>query len=126
MSRKASKSVAASAAPIPSAAIVVDGDIIPDGDFAGMRASDVLAAMTEGINDVLGEASIETAGCALDSVLGEYLAVVQHVKGDGEAKLAGLRFVETALPYAALPVQIAEQYGTARRLVGHGKSDKAK
>lgn len=102
----------------------LDGDIIPDGDFAGMRASDVLAAMTEGINDVLGEASIETAGCALDHVLGEYLAVVQLVNGDAEAKVAGLRYIETALPFASLPVQIDQPYGSARKVLGHRKTSK--
>lgn len=102
----------------------LDGDVVPDGDFAGMRVDDVLAAMTEGLNDVLGDASIEVAGCALDSVLAEYLAVVQMVKGDAEAKISGLRYIETALPYASLPVQLAQPYGSARKILGHRKASK--
>lgn len=99
----------------------MDGDVIQEGDFAGMTYNDVLEAMSEGIHDILGEASIEGAGAALDKVLGEYLAVVQHTNGDKDAKLFGIRFAETVLPYATLQVALPPRYNEVRKIKGGRK-----
>ncbi len=100
---------------------VMDGDVVPDGDYAGMKYDDVLSAMSEGIHDILGEASIEGAGAALDKVLGEYLEVVRHTNGDKDAKLFGIRFAETVLPYATLQVSLPKSYSEVRKIKGGRK-----
>ena len=102
-------------------ATAMDGELVPDGDFAGMRVDDVLRALTDQVHDCLGEVSIEAAGATLDMALGEYLAVVQETSGDRTAKLFGVRFCETAIPYATLPVSIGETYGSVRKIKGGRK-----
>lgn len=106
---------------IPPSPAALDGELVPDGDFAGMRVDDVLRALTDQVHDCLGEVSIETAGATLDMALGEYLAVVQEISGDKTAKLFGVRFCETAIPYATLPVAIGETYGSVRKIRGGRK-----
>lgn len=93
--------------------------IVPDGDFAGMRADDVLNYIAEGIHEAMGSATIDFAGAALDAAMGEFLQVVQCVDGDKKARLFALRYCETVLPYATLPVTIeTETYGNARQIKG--------
>lgn len=99
----------------------IGGEIVPEGDFAGMRVDDVLRALTDQVHDVVGDVSIEVAGATLDMALGEYLAVVQDVSGDKTAKLFAVRFCETAIPYATLPVSISETYGSVRKIAGNQK-----
>lgn len=97
-------------------ALVTESDIVPDGDYAGFSANEVLAAVTGDIHEALGPVTIEFAGAALDRVLGEFLGVVQCADGDSKAKECALRFCETALPYATLPVPVGETYATLRRI----------
>lgn len=115
MARKKNEPLALSSVP------ALDGELVPDGDFAGMRVDDVLRALTDQVHDCLGEVSIEAAGATLDMALGEYLAVVQETSGDRTAKLFGVRFCETAIPYATLPVSIGETYGSVRKIKGGRK-----
>lgn len=93
-------------------------EIVPEGDYAGMRTEDVMRALTEQVHDVVGDVSVEVAGAALDTVLGEYLMAAQHAKGDQYAKECGIRFCQTALPYALLPIEVRLTYGEARRVRG--------
>lgn len=102
----------------PVQAVAVEGAIVPDGDYAGLRVDDVMRALTDQVHDALGHVSIEVAGASLDMALGEYLAVVQSEIGEKEAKIYGIRFCETALPYATLPVKIAQSYGVLRKTKG--------
>jgi hypothetical protein len=116
MGRKKNETTLAPAAP------GLNGDIIDGGDFAGLRASDVLRALADGIHELLGQASIEAAGASLDLALGEYLSVVEGTTGAANAKAAALAFCETVMPYAALPVKVASSYGEARKIKG-GRKD---
>ncbi len=93
-------------------------DIVPDGDFAGLRTEDVMRALTEQIHDVVGGVSIEAACATFDMALGELLMVAQHANGDAYAKMAGIKFCETALPYALLPVDAPVTYNDARKVRG--------
>lgn len=115
MGRKTIQKSAQSTSPIEAT------DIVPDGDFAGMRTEDVMRALTEQIHDVVGEVSIETACATFDMALGELLMVAQHANGDAYAKMAGIKFCETALPYALLPVDAPVTYNDARRIKGKRK-----
>ena len=110
---------------LPAVTVPLNGDIIPDGDYAGLRADDVLRALTDSVHEAIGGegsgVSIEFAGAALDMALGEYLEVVKGINGDRDAKLFGLRFCETALPYASLPVALGTTYEAARKIKGGRK-----
>lgn len=93
-------------------------EIVPEGDYAGMRTEDVMRALTEQVHETIGDVSIEVAGATLDQVMGEYLMAAQHAKGDEYAKECGIRFCQTALPYALLPIEVRLTYGEARRVRG--------
>ena len=121
MGRKKTSAVAVLAPPAREVEPPSAGNVIPDGDFAGLRYDDVLTDIVESIHDALGEISIEGAGAALDMAMGEYLAVVQDAHGDREAKLSAIRFCETALPYAMLPISVAETYASTRKIKGQRK-----
>jgi hypothetical protein len=97
---------------------VHEPEIVPEGDYAGMRTEDVMRALSEQVHDTLGDVSIEVAGATLDTVLGEYLMAAQHTKGDEYAKESAIRFCQTALPYALLPIEIKLTYAQARRVRG--------
>lgn len=122
MARKSSNTVQAKPAPHehPQAAPKSsEPEIVPDGDYAGMRTADVMRALTEQLHEVVGEVSIEAACASFDMALGELLAVAQYSNGDEFAKMAGIKFCETALPFALLPVETRITYNEARKVKGH-------
>lgn len=56
-------------------------------------------AVYAGIQDAMGAVDIDTAGEALDRSLGEYLAVVDHVRGNAGSHEAAVLFARTLVPY---------------------------
>jgi hypothetical protein len=90
--------------------------IVIDGPLAGFSVEEYVAGVVNGIHDAMGEVDLLTAGCALDQALGEFLNVAYHAEGAKAAQAMGVRFCETALPFAQLqPEPIT--YGEMKRLV---------
>lgn len=98
--------------PQPAAADVVltprpeakDGELITEGDYAGMTYDEVLRASVESVHEALGELSVMGAMATLDMAIAEALAIVEHTEGAVAAKDAGIKICQTALPYAMLDV----------------------
>jgi hypothetical protein len=89
---------------------------IEDGDLQGFSIEEYVSGVVNGIHDAMGEVDLLTAGCALDQALGEFLNVAYHAEGAKAAQAMGVRFCETALPFAQLqPEPIT--YGEMKKLV---------
>lgn len=69
------------------------------GDFS---VEEYTQAVVNGIHDAMGEVDLLTAGCALDQAMGEFLTIAQHAAGPKVAQEFGVRFCQTALPFAQL------------------------
>jgi hypothetical protein len=70
--------------------------------LAGFSVEEYVSGVVNGIHDAMGEVDLLTAGCALDQALGEFLNVAYHAEGAKAAQAMGVRFCETALPFAQL------------------------
>ena len=105
----------------PLTLVPEEGEIVPEGDFAGMRADDVLALTTQGIYEELGELTIEHAGAAIDIVLGEFLDKSASYVGHGFAKECAIQYVETCMPY--LRTDLPEEQESAAALGLGGKNE---
>jgi hypothetical protein len=92
------------------------GPLVEDGPLSGFDIEEYVAGVVNGIHDAMGEVDLLTAGCALDQALGEFLNVAYHAEGAKAAQAMGVKFCETALPFAQLqPEPIT--YGQMKRLV---------
>jgi hypothetical protein len=89
-------------------------EIIPDGDFAGMRYEDVLAAVTGDLENVFIERdiAIEAVMPITDLFLANNLAVVAHAMGAKYTKEAAIRICQTALPYALVEIEAPVTYAS--------------
>jgi hypothetical protein len=89
---------------------------IDEGPLSGFDIEEYVSGVVNGIHDAMGEVDLLTAGCALDQALGEFLNVAYHAEGAKAAQAMGVKFCETALPFAQLqPEPIT--YGQMKRLV---------
>jgi hypothetical protein len=87
MARTTKRSAPAVVAVEPAAIVdVMDGQAYADAVYAG-------------IQDAMGAVDIDTAGEALDRSLGEYLAVVDHVRGSAGSRETAVLFARTLVPY---------------------------
>lgn len=102
-------------APVPAPA-PKEGDIVPEGDFAGMSADDVLQLTTQAIYEELGDLTIEHAAMTLDVVVGEFLDKSRAYVGPGWAKECAVRYVETCMPYLREELPEEEQTTAALKL----------
>jgi hypothetical protein len=91
----------------------VEPEIIPEGDFAGMRVSDVMEALCEEMERPLieREVALEVVMPTLDMLVGRSLQVVQHGLGDRYAKEAAIKICQTVLPFALTEVEPPKTYG---------------
>jgi hypothetical protein len=90
--------------------------VIEEGPLSGFDIDEYVSGVVNGIHDAMGEVDLLTAGCALDQALGEFLNVAYHAEGAKAAQEMGVRFCQTALPFAQLqPEPIT--YGQMKRLV---------
>jgi hypothetical protein len=89
---------------------------IDEGPLTGFDIEEYVAGVVNGIHDAMGEVDLLTAGCALDQALGEFLNVAYHAEGAKAAQAMGVRFCETALPFAQLQPE-PMTYGQMKRLV---------
>ena len=85
-------------------------------DLGGMSPEDYHRAVVEGVQDVLGQADIQTVGAVLDETLAEYLQVVDVNLGEHASRDAAINFARTCLPYAVkgIPVEPPLSYGQLR------------
>jgi hypothetical protein len=95
-------------------------EIIPEGDFAGMRTIDVMEALCADMERPLieREVALEVVMPTIDMLVGRSLQVVQHGLGDKYAKEAAIRLCQTALPFALLEIEAPKTYG---QVVGPGR-----
>jgi fructose-bisphosphate aldolase class 1 len=93
---------------------VVEPEIIPDGDFAGMRITDVMEALCEEMERPLieREVALPVVMPTLDMLVGRSLEVVRHGLGDAYAKEAAIKLCQTALPFALLEVEPPKTYAS--------------
>lgn len=82
----------------------LEPEVVPDGDYAGMTYDEVLKASVESVTDAVGHLSIEGALATFDAAIGEALFMMEHYHGKRDAKEAGIKICETALPYAMLDI----------------------
>jgi hypothetical protein len=89
-------------------------EIIPDGDFAGMRYEDVLGAMAGELENVFieREIALEAVMPVTDIFVAQNLAVVAHGLGPKYAKEAAIRICQTALPYALVEIEAPVTYAS--------------
>jgi hypothetical protein len=94
-----------------------DIERIEDGPLSGFSIDEYVSGVVNGIHDAMGEVDLLTAGCALDQALGEFLNVAYHAEGAKAAQAMGVKFCETALPFAQLQPEPAVTYGEIKKLV---------
>lgn len=85
------------------------GEIIPEGDFAGMTYNEVLDLTHAALEDALGPLSIVGALAAQDRLLAQSLELAAYVEGDKFAHEAALKIAQTVLPYIQVENRIYEQ-----------------
>lgn len=111
----ATRQVAVGATPDRAVANNRRPSVVEDGPLQGFSVDEYVAGVVNGIHDAMGEADLLTAGCALDQALGEFLAIAQDSEGNRTAQEFGVRFCQTALPFAQLQLE-PPRYGDVRRL----------
>lgn len=85
-------------------------------DLGGMTPEQYHRAVVDGVQDVLGQADIQTVGAVLDESLAEYLQVVDAHLGEHASRDAAINFARTCLPYAVrgLPEPEPKTYAQLR------------
>lgn len=99
---------------------VVEPEIIPEGDFAGMRTTDVMEALCADMERPLieREVALEVVMPTIDLLVARSLQVVQYGLGDRYAKEAAIRLCQTALPFALIEVEPPKTYGEVAQSPG--------
>lgn len=75
------------------------GEIVPDGDYAGMRYEDVTDLCIASVNEAYGNMTLEGVCMVHDYVLGEILEVARHAHGAAYASDIAAQFQATLDPY---------------------------
>jgi hypothetical protein len=93
MGRRQTKSTAVTPEPARS------GDIIQDGDYAGMTYEEVTDIVISSVHDAYANLSLEGVCMVHDYTLNEILEVCEHVRGHSYAYEVAQRFEATLKPY---------------------------
>lgn len=86
-------------APAPPA----QGEIVPDGDYAGMTYEEATTLTIQSVEDAYGPLSLEGVCMVHDYLLQEILEVCRQAKGDAYAREAAERFSQTLEPFLDRP-----------------------